>query len=468
MTFLNLKIMKFFPSLLLAAAAGFTITASAETVELLHNVVFYDGYKTDEVVDAALEDGVVRHQNSLYATRIDPAIYPYIGDNLRLEATLHARCDNYDRMAKFHLAFVPKDAGSYSPGDVRRIEIARFITPFMNKNRKPKEVPYTWDIPNVAYIFHDPAITGKYDIWLEAYVFGVPYDAQKHILGCAQRNDVFSVDASFVFDKDGKGEYAEPGRQHLLTPVYTTKSELEGNVNFNSYNEKACDRTGVCERTFTFSIEDDLDDAFITLINSNHGAGENGEEYVRRLHNIYVDGNLLLTYTPGGVSCEPYRQYNTQGNGIYGKEPTDDWEEWNNWCPGQAVPIRYINLGALTKGEHSIKLQVPDAEFYNNDGDFRPSIYVQGLRKGSFPMSSVRDIFAETDDLFTFGNRDGGVAYSCRVPLRDVCLFDANGILLEGHYSPDGFISLESRPAGVYFVAAYTRDGRSSVFKTVK
>ena len=65
-------------------------------------------------------------------------------------------------------------------------------------------------------------------------------------------------------------------------------------------------------------------DAQIYLILTNHGAGDFGEEYNRRTHFIYLDGENILTYKPGGFSCEPYRRYNSQGNGIYGREPLPD------------------------------------------------------------------------------------------------------------------------------------------------
>ena len=181
-------------------------------------------------------------------------------------------------------------------------------------------------------------------------------------------------------------------RGNVVVPVYLKTPEHYGNVNLNNYNEQATDTLGVTTRTFEFEVSEDVNDACIYLILTNHGAGANGEEYVRRHHLVYYDDDIVLSYKPGGVSCEPYRQYNTQANGIYGTKPLKDsyWEANSNWCPGQAVPIREIRLGAVKAGKHSVMIRVPDAVFYGNDGDFRPSIYFHGLTDGVIEASVDR------------------------------------------------------------------------------
>jgi hypothetical protein len=89
------------------------------------------------------------------------------------------------------------------------------------------------------------------------------------------------------------------------------------------------------------------------------------EEYVRRQNPVSLDNALVLTFTPGGISCEPYRMYNTQGNGIYGTsvKTTAWWTAWNNWCPGNSVPIRSFTSASLTAGNHVLKYEVPTAVF---------------------------------------------------------------------------------------------------------
>lgn len=87
----------------------------------------------------------------------------------------------------------------------------------------------------------------------------------------------------------------------------------------------------------------------------------------------------MLEYTPGRTSCEPFRVYNTQGNGIYGpSEMTDEeWQSFSNWCPGDVIDTRIIALGATDAGAHELVIDVPDATFADAQGDFPFSLYVQ-------------------------------------------------------------------------------------------
>ncbi|RTZ49578.1 hypothetical protein EJ377_03775 [Chryseobacterium arthrosphaerae] len=74
--------------------------------------------------------------------------------------------------------------------NVKRIEVARYITPFMNKNRSPLEVPYTYDISNLYNVFHDSALRNMYDMYMELDVFGFLMPPGQ-VAGCSGRNDVF-------------------------------------------------------------------------------------------------------------------------------------------------------------------------------------------------------------------------------------------------------------------------------------
>ena len=450
--------------------SAFAVDSDEQTaIPVMPRTVYYDGYEVKTIYDTDLDDGIFRPDNSLRCVRLTESQYDAFGDDLQLRVSIYPQCDNYDRMGLVRLAFVEKGAETYDPEKVEKIELARFITPFMNRNKLPKRVNFLWDIPDVAYIFHDPALRAKYDFWIETYIFGMPYSAQTQVAGCEGRVDVYSASVDFFTSGTGLETLAEQAKEHRLIPVYTTKSEIYGPVNLNNYKEEACDELGVTTRTFRFTAEEDMADAQIYLILTNHGAGDFGEEYNRRTHFIYLDGENILTYKPGGFSCEPYRRYNSQGNGIYGREPLPDEEwTWNNWCPGSPQPIRRIALGELKAGKHEIKISVPDAEFYNKDGDFRPSIHVQGMRQGQLPTSAVDGIAGELIAEASFSRHGDEIRFSLPGEIRDIQLFDAQGVLLEGSYQPEGYISLADRPEGVYILVVTQRDGRYALFKTMR
>lgn len=339
------------------------------TLELIKGAIFYDGYA--ETVKEPLPEGLVRLENSVITTRLTAETRAVIQPHLELDVTIGARCDNYDRIGSVRLALADKGATSYDPKQTPRLEIARFITPFMNKNAEPREVSYHWDIDHVAAILRSPAIDEKYDFWLELSVFGVPYAANQEVAGCANRSDVFEGAVTL------KSDSSKPPRDiDVLIP-------LAFDAPFNDYQQGASDQLGVTKKTLNFGLERDITDAELVFIISQHGANSGGEEYVRRRHFVRFDGELVLEFTPGRPSCEPFRKYNTQSNGIYGLSPRSDaeWQSFSNWCPGDVIDTRHVDLKSLVAGQHSVVFDVPDAVFSGDEGNFPLSAFVIG--KGS-------------------------------------------------------------------------------------
>lgn len=337
---------------------------------LMESVIFYDGYA--QTVDEPVPEGLVRLSNALYATRLTDEMLAVIQPNLQMQVLIGAMCDNYDRIGSVKLALVPKGARTYDPAQVDRLELTRFITPFMNKNIEPDTVPYEWDIDDVSAILTDPGLREQFDFWMELDVFGVPYAANTEVAGCAERNDVFrGWLALYTDDTD------EPADFDVLVPLAVSEA-------FNNYQEGASDELGTTRKTLEVVIEQDVLDAQVVLITSNHGANAGGEEYERREHFVYLDGELALQYRPGRETCEPFREYNTQGNGIYGPSPRtpEQWQAFSNWCPGDVIDTRIIEWGPLSAGTHELVIDVPDAMFAGAQGNFPLSAYVQARSAG--------------------------------------------------------------------------------------
>ena len=90
--------------------------------------MFYDGYN-DNIFDKDLDDGILRHRNSLYAKRLTDKALDWFGLETRLDVNIRALCDNYDRIGNVSVALVPKGAETYDHEQVTRIELARFHHP---------------------------------------------------------------------------------------------------------------------------------------------------------------------------------------------------------------------------------------------------------------------------------------------------------------------------------------------------
>lgn len=342
------------------------VLAESTETKFFDEIVFYDGYAT--TVSEPVPTGVIRVSNASYVTKITDESIAKINDELEINVIIGALCDNYDRIGGLFLNLVNEGDAYTSANIVQRIEVGRFITPFMNKNINPDEVGYTFQVDNIAKLLNDETLATNFDFFLEFNVFGVPYAANTEVAGCSGRNDVFRGTVIFK----SKNETYTPPNQYLKSIV--------ADFTFNDYQSNASDAIGQSVKTFNFNTDVDITNAQLHVIISNHGANSGGEEYERRNHFLYMDNSLIANYIPGGESCEPFRVYNTQGNGIYGSTPRTDsaWASFSNWCPGDVIPIRTYDLGNVSSGSHTFKLDVPDAIFVDDQGYFPVSVYLQG------------------------------------------------------------------------------------------
>lgn len=426
-------------------------STAQSTINIMDGVVFFDGYAG--VVSDPTPAGVIRFRNDLMTKKITSQQLDSIGDELTINITISALCDNYDRIGGVNLAMVPKGSATYNTATVPKIEIGRFITPFMNKNASPTSVPYSFVVNNIARILKSPDLNADYDFWLELEVFGVPYAANTQIAGCSGRNDVFQ----------GRVDFISNGPDLSFQPN-TVIQPLSFKADFNNYNAAATDAVGTTVKTINFTTSQTIIDATLYLITSNHGAGNNGEEYVRRVHNVSFDGSQVLTYTPGGKSCEPYRQYNTQSNGIYGASAhsTSWWTDWNNWCPGDTIAIRKISLGTLAAGNHSFRIEVPAAQFSGQDGNFPLSLYLQGSNTGTL---SIEELDPSSVKLFPNPAKDF-VEVQTEKEILNLELMDASGKTIRTETK--NTINLIGLDTGVYIIQVHFTDGMKSSRRFIK
>jgi len=346
-----------------AIAESKAVPADSLQLAIFENVVYYDGYAT--LVPLKVKEGLFR-TNTSYTRQLSAAeISSLSKGEVKMQVNLEAACDNYDRLADVSLLLTEKGKGLTHV--VKKVEIARYITPFMDKNKQPNIRPYAWEVDAIGNVLRNKSMIKEYDIYIQMNIFGVPYAAQKQVKGCEGKNDVFVGNLSFtVF----------PAKEKLKNDYQLKVVAYQDSLS----NYKSTDTLGKTTRTYSFKLEKDLKELQLFIISSNHGANRNGEEYNRRIHYIYLDNELLFKYIPGENTCEPYRQYNTQSNGIYGKTVKTDeqWQKFSNWCPGAVIPLRKLAIAKLKKGEHQLRITVPDAKFENKEGTIPISAYIIG------------------------------------------------------------------------------------------
>lgn len=351
-----------------------------ETFTLYDDVTFYSTtWNADDYSQAPSTTEPFRYSNTAYALFLNDETLDQIGTSLDMDIIIGAACDNYDRLAYVNLAFMDKGE-TYNHETAESIEIARFITPFMNKNVQPDEVPYHFEMDDVARILRDEAIRDAYDIYLEFDVFGYTAAGQNEVAGCSGSVIAFYGTLSFTTSYDPEDAFDNPVYFQPLSYKYQLHNYINANDDVDAIDGAGTNVVGETVRSVTFDLSSDVKDASLYLITSNHGANSGGEEYNRRDHFVYFDGEQVLEYMPGEISCEPYRQYNTQGNGIYGQSPRSqaEWQSFSNWCPGSTIPVRTIDLGDVAAGSHTFELTVPDAQFVNNEGYIPVSVFITG------------------------------------------------------------------------------------------
>lgn len=444
--------------LVLSATPQRSTAQTPNAIVIFDTLLYFDGYAS-VVSTPAPPAGVIRHRNDLYARKLSAQELASIGDKLNMLVTIKAACDNYDRIGNVNMALVPKGASTYNPANVQHIEIGRYITPFMNKNVQPDTVPYRYSINNVAYLFKETSITTQYDIWIELELFGVPYAANTEVAGCSGRNDVFYGSLTFYTNDPAPAQ-----SNNVLLPLSFKKD-------FNNYQASATDTVGKTTRTITFNLSSNLTDAALFLVTSNHGANSGGEEYNRRNHYVYFDNTLRLTYKPGRSSCEPLRVYNTQANGIYGPSPRTDaqWQSFSNWCPGDTIPIRRINLGALNAGSHTFRISVPDAVFNGAQGNIPLSVYLQGKTSGTLAVNGPS--LVKADELSVYPNpATGAVNIKSRAgqAITAITILNTTGAVVaskEHLHAADYSMDLDTVAPGLYLVCVRTEAGTTIVRK---
>jgi len=348
----------------------------------------------------AVPDGVYRLSTSTITTQLSEEMLNLLSGSMWLNVAVGAACDNFDRIGRVNLALVPKDhvAGPdfpYIMAETTRMELARFITPFMDRSRMPNAVPYVFQVSHLQHIFQCQTLRENYNFWIELAIGGIPIPdipgANQIILnrtGCRGRQDIFYGSVSF-----------------FTTPTPTTVLETDNvfiplfnSVRFNNWQAEATDVLGQTVRSVTFDVSENLTDAQFVLTVSNHGANAGGEEYTRRWHFVYLNDEEIFRFLPGRATCEPFRIFNTQENGIYGgmnlgPHSDSSWQVRSNWCPGDVIDIRTIPLGALTAGEHTFRIEVPDAVFPDAEGNFPLTLFLQGKTSGTLNQNpEVRKI----------------------------------------------------------------------------
>lgn len=108
----------------------------------------------------------------------------------------------------------------------------------------------------------------------------------------------------------------------------------------------------------TFTIKTDLKNAYLRYIATGHGGWENGDEFVPKEHQLFLNNQLIQKWIPWRVECGSYRLYNPASGNFQNGLSSSDLSR-ANWCPGTVTNPIYIPLGSLKAGNHEIEVKIP-------------------------------------------------------------------------------------------------------------
>lgn len=130
----------------------------------------------------------------------------------------------------------------------------------------------------------------------------------------------------------------------------------------------------------TFNLPKEAHNAELKYIVTGHGGHSGGDEFVERQNIISVDGKTVLDFVPWRDDCASFRRFNPAtgvwlikrlaayigDNGYAEKmveEPLASSDlSRSNWCPGSDVAPVTAPLGTLSAGEHTFKVDIPEAQ----------------------------------------------------------------------------------------------------------
>ncbi|MFY0629349.1 MAG: N-glycanase [Flavobacteriaceae bacterium] len=249
---------------------------------------------------------------------------------------------------------VKNDSVNYAPN----VELIRFMTPFgvghftnheRVKDRKPIYIPkwedqveWSQDITHLLPLLEDEVYIGVFiDTWTkEGYNI--------------------SVDIDF---KESEVPHHIKKEQKVIPLVNTSKYASAQRL-FDRFSKEAIE--------VEFIANTDLKNAKLYYITTGHGGHSGGDEFVEKENKLFFDSENIKSFIPWRDDCASFRRFNpTSGTWPANKIMKDETSteriassdfSRSNWCPGSDVIPEVLELGTVVKGNHVLKIAIPEAQ----------------------------------------------------------------------------------------------------------
>lgn len=224
------------------------------------------------------------------------------------------------------------------------VELVRFFTPFGVHYFNDKVQVKGQEWADSAYYKQDVTELRAYlknEVWIGAYIAN--YDKGGHYL---------SLKLKYY---PGKQVVEDNTRKYWQMPLFESLNLLE--VAGQNYPTLF----GTDSLSVSFTVPDNVKNMQLRYITTGHGGWGGGDEFNQKTNEIFIDGELVYSFTPWRNDCAVFRNLNPASGNFWNGLSSSDLSR-SGWCPGSLSNPVYIPLPNLKPGSHIIKIAIPQGE----------------------------------------------------------------------------------------------------------
>lgn len=222
------------------------------------------------------------------------------------------------------------------------IELIRFITPFgvghynsqvtVNGIKWEDSIVYKQDVTDLI-----GSLQGE--VWIGVFI------------GCYDKGG-HKVSLSLKYHPDEIDQQNVPQKKYWVQSVINTLNIMEAS------GQEYGKIFGTDTLSVTVDVPSRLQNLKLRYISTGHGGWGGGDEFNKKMNEIFIDGKLAYKFIPWRDDCGMYRKYNPASGNFPNGISSSDYSR-SGWCPGStSVPVD-IPLTNLKPGKHTIKVYIP-------------------------------------------------------------------------------------------------------------
>lgn len=224
------------------------------------------------------------------------------------------------------------------------IELMRFFTPFgVSHFNDKRDVGIQW-ADSVTYIEEVSHLLPvlQDECWIGVFVGN--YDKGGH-----------KVSLNLKYHLNNQEIAEKPEKKYWVQPVFNTTNVME--MAGQEYGTMFGDDT----LTVAFEVPKGVKNVVFRYITTGHGGWEQGDEFVPKMNQVFIDEMPFFHFTPWRVDCGTYRTFNPASGDFWNGMSSSDYSR-SGWCPGTVSHPYFTWIENLSAGKHKIQVFIPLGE----------------------------------------------------------------------------------------------------------